>query len=129
MGADLSFALVPITRPKEEALSLLRAMSNDTLVTKIKYTHLDDDEDIFDDDGNVDRAELLKRLEESLDIVYECSDGELRYGGSIKIDDCRFAFAGGITWGDPVEYVDDLSIIDSLGVTHDQNLELKWVPR
>lgn len=129
MGADLSIAVLPITRPKQEALGLLRAMSDNTLLAKIQYTHLDDDETIFDDDGKLIRSELMTRLEESLNIAYECAEGALRLGGYLRFGECEFAVAGGPSWGEAPDYVDDLSIIYFLGVTYDETMELKWVPR
>lgn len=129
MGADLSFAVVPITRPREEALSLLQGMSDDTLLDKIRYTHLDGDDSFYDDDGNLVRSELLARLEESLDITYNCAEGRYRLGGFMTFDECQFAVAGGPSWGDQPEYVDDLSVIYFLGVTYDDTKTLKWVTK
>ena len=142
MGADFYHVAVPITRSRDEALALLRAMSNETLIDKLSYgvLYLEDSHDTWlltDDEGELvvdengenvlDRDALIARCEEAINITYDSAEGEYRLAGSMRINDCVFAVGGGESWGDSPDYFDDLCIAYELGVTYDESKQLKWV--
>ena len=142
MGADFIHVAVPITRTRDEALASLRAMSNETLIDKLTYGTLyledsgdtwlmtdDDGEIINDENGNpiLNRADLIARCEEAINITYDSAEDRYRLAGSMRINDCVFAVGGGASWGDSPDYFDDLCIAYELGVTYDESKQLKWV--
>jgi len=134
MGADFFHVAVPITRSRDEALASLRAMSNETLIAKLSYgtLYLEDSGDTWlltDENGEnvLNRDALIARCEEAINITYDSAEDHNRLSGSMRINDCVFAVAGGLSWGDSPDYFDDLCIAYELGVTYDESKQLKWV--
>ena len=134
MGADFFHVAVPITRSRDEALASLRAMSNETLIAKLSYGTLclEDSGDTWlltDENGEnvLNRDALIARCEEAINITYDSAEDHNRLSGSMRINDCVFAVAGGLSWGDSPDYFDDLCIAYELGVTYDESKQLKWV--
>lgn len=137
MGADYVGSVTPISRTRDEALALLDAMSikeiikrNEEFYTVVHYAIEDGDFDIeTDDDAGfvLDESQVRSRCREAVNIAYDCYEGRLRLGGSANFGEVGFAIAGGASWGDVPDYVDDLSIAQALRVTYDDTKELKWV--
>lgn len=139
MGADWIGWVTPITRSREEALALLDAMGieeiikrNDEFDTLIRYNIEDGDFDVQRPNGEfvLDQAQVRSRCREAVNVAYDCADGEYRLASYWKFGkhgEVVFAVAGGPSWGDMPEYVDDLRIADALRVTYDDTKELKWV--
>jgi len=141
MGADWVGFVVPISRPREEALALLDAMPFHEILRRNHDNHTvlsmnieDGDYEIpnLTDEGeeyDLDEAEVRDRCREAVNIAYDCSQGEYRLASWAKHGEALFAIAGGASWGDTPEYVDDLCIAYVLGVTYDESKELKWVDK
>ena len=140
MGADWVGWVTPIARSREEALALLDAMSIDEIIkrneefdTAVHYHIEGGDFDIETDDDPgfiLDKAQVRDRCREAVNITYDCADGEYRLASYWKFGkdgEVVFAVAGGASWGDTPDYVDDLRIADALRVTYDDTKELKWV--
>lgn len=137
MGADFIGAIVPIRRTREEAKQALHEMPVSQIMDRIKYTQFDPeiDSDLYtweNDDAtepNGVTPELMKHLEDCIDITYDVAEGRYRLGGVTQIDDVQFAIAGGPSWGDTVDYVDELSVTSFLGVTVGEGEYLTFVSR
>lgn len=141
MGADWVGWVTPITRSREEALALLDAMTieellkrNEEFDTAIHYNIEDGDYDIESGDGEyaLDEAQVRDRCREAVNITYDCAGGEYRLASYWKFGkdgEVVFAVAGGASWGDTPDYVDDLRIAEALRVTYDDTKELKWVDK
>lgn len=138
MGADYVGWITPISRSREEALALLDAMSieeivrrNDEYQTVLSYGIEDGDYDTGEgEDGEdyiLDEAQVRNRCREAVNIAYDCYDGKHRLGSGATFGEAMFAIAGGASWGDTPEYVDDLCVAHALRVTYDDTKELKWV--
>ena len=139
MGADWIGWVTPITRSREEALALLDAMTieellkrNEEFDTAVHYNIEDGDYDIEAGDGEyaLDEAQVRDRCPEAVNITYDCAGGEYRLASYWKFGkdgEVVFAVAGGASWGDTPDYVDDLRIAEALRVTYDDTKELKWV--
>lgn len=137
MGADWVGYAVPIARPRDEALSLLDAMPIDEIVkrndefgTVLAMNIEDGDYDI--EHGDIillDDAQVRSRCREAVNIAYDCAEGKYRLASWVKQSETLFAIAGGASWGDTPEYVDDLCIADALRVTYDETKELRWVDK
>lgn len=142
MGADWVGWVTPISRSREEALALLDAMSIEEIIkrnaefdTVITYGIEDGDYDKNWDgnlgDGHIlDEAQVRDRCREAVNVAYDCADGEYRLASYWKFGkdgEVVFAVAGGASWGDTPDYVDDLRIADALRVTYDDTKQLKWV--
>lgn len=142
MGADYVGWITPISRPREEALALLDAMSieeiirrNEEFDTVVHYGIEDGDFDIEAGDDSefvLDETQVRDRCREAVNITYDCADGSYRMASYVKFGshgEVVFAIAGGASWGDMPEYVDDLRIADALRVTYDDTKELRWVEK
>lgn len=137
MGVELVTCIVPVTRNREEAIALLHEMTDENIISRLQFTHLDwehDEEMYLFADGEdseptgIDRDKLMPLLEEAVNLAYEISDGNIRRGTSvIRFGECRFAMAGGDSWGDSPAYFDELTVALYLGVTYDDSKTLKWV--
>lgn len=136
MGADWIGWVTPISRPREEALALLDAMSieeiikrNEEFDTAVHYNIEDGDYDIEASDGEyaLDEAQVRDRCREAVNITYDCYEFAYRLGSGATFGEAKFAIAGGASWGDTPDYVDDLRIAHALRVTYDDTKELKWV--
>ena len=140
MGADWVGWVLPISRKREEALALLDAMTIDEIVRRNEEFDTNVAMDIeggaydIEDGGEfiLDESQVRGRCREAVNIAYDCADGEYRlasYAIFGEHGEVRFAIAGGASWGDTPEYVDDLRIADSLRVTYDDTKELRWVDK
>jgi len=141
MGADWVGWVTPITRSREEALALLDAMTieellkrNEEFDTAVHYNIEDGEYDIESGDGEyaLDEAQVRDRCREAVNITYDCAGGEYRLASYWKFGkdgEVVFAVAGGASWGDMPDYVDDLRIAEALRVTYDDTKELKWVDK
>lgn len=134
MGADFYHIAVPVTKTREEALASLQLLTDEQLISRLSYgaLHLEDEEEpYFDIDENdnaiLNREILLERCAEAVTITYDSAEERYRLAGSMRINDCVFAVAGGPSWGESPDYFDDLCIAYELGVTYDENKQLKWV--
>lgn len=137
MGADYVGWITPISRSREEALAFLDAMSieeimkrNEEFDTAIHFGIEDGDFDVETDDETgfaLDEAQVRSRCREAVNITYDCYEFAYRLGSGATFGEAKFAIAGGASWGDTPEYVDDLRIADALRVTYDDTKELKWV--
>jgi hypothetical protein len=107
------------------------------IMSRIKYTQFDPemDPDLYtweNDDAtepNGVTPELMKHLEDCIDITYDVAENRYRHGSMVQIDDVMFAVAGGSTWGDTPEYVDELSVTFFLGVTVRENEYITFASR
>lgn len=137
MGADWVGYAVPVSRSRDEALALLDAMPIDEIVrrneeynTILAMNIEDGDYDIEDgDEFLLDEAQVRSRCREAVNIAYDCAEGKYRLASWVKQDEILFAVAGGVSWGDTPDYVDDLCIADALRVTYDESKELRWVDK
>lgn len=136
MGADFIGGFVPVSRTRDEAITALHELSDEAILNAIYNTHLDPefaDEDFFIwSESNVDginRETLMPELESVVNITYDILDDKHRLASWVKHDDITFVIAGGATWGDTPEFVDELSLCYFLGVTYDPNKQLAWVER
>ena len=144
MGADFIGAVVPITRTREEALEVLRTLSEDSIKLALHNTTLDsewavegddDDEGVFwsfpDDGGEptLIMKNIIKELEKYIHIVYDIVGDKHRVASWFRHDEALFAVTGGLSWGDTPEFVDEMTIVYFLGVTYDPTMELTWVKR
>jgi hypothetical protein len=143
MGADYVGWITPITRSREEALALLDAMSIEDILTRNEefdtVLHHAVEDGAYDtsegEDGVdfiLDESQVRSRCREAVNIAYDCAEGEYRMASYMKYGkdgEVVFAIAGGASWGDTPEYVDDLCIADALRVTYDDTKELKWVDK
>lgn len=141
MGADWVGWITPITRSREDALVLLDGMSiediikrNEEFDTALHYNIEDGDFDVATDHDEyaLDEAQVRDRCREAVNIAYDCADGKYRVASWFrcgKNGEVVFAVAGGASWGDTPEYVDDLRIAEALGVTYDDTKELAWVDK
>lgn len=135
MGMDLAVAVVPITRKREEALELVRSMSAETIIEALRHTYLDaeftDHLYTFSEDDPWEvtgiSEEMIPALEQAINITYDVAEDRFRLGTCVQFGDCKFAVAGGASWGDMPEYVDELWLVSMLGVTYDATKTLKWV--
>lgn len=143
MGADYIGAFVPVTRSREEALDVLRSLPNDSIERALRNTNLDSEWDdgldsewddgktfwIFPDDGPayINRETMIPELEKYVHIVYDIVEGKCRVASWVRHDDVLFVIAGGLSWGDIPDFVDELTIVYFLGVTYDPTKELTWV--
>lgn len=137
MGADYVGWLTPISRSREEALASLDAMSIEEIIkrnmeaeTVISWNIEDGDFDIETDDESgyiLDEAQVRERCREAVNIAYDCYEGKYRLGSGASFGEAKFAIAGGASWGDTPEYVDDLCVVDALRVAYDDTKTLKWV--
>lgn len=137
MGADWVGWVVPISRSRDEALALLDEMPideiirrNDDFQTVLARDIEDGNYDIEDGDSFLlDEAQVRDRCREAVNVAYDSADGKHRLASWARHDDALFAIAGGASWGDTPEYVDDLCIADALRVTYDEHKELRWVDK
>ena len=138
MGADFIGGFVPVSRTRDEALTALRGMSDEAILNAIYNTHLDPEftnEDFFvwDDDDNgivgINREVFMPELEGVVNITYDIAEDKHRLASWVKHDDITFVIAGGASWGDTPEFVDEVSLCYFLGVTYDPNKELAWVDK
>ena len=136
MGADYIGATVPISRTRAEALRVLHELPDETIVLALMNTHLDsewDNETFWDypEDGDpqIKRDTLLPELEKYVNIAYDIAEDKHRVASWFRHDDILFVVAGGTSWGDTPEFVDELSIVYFLGVTYDPMKELVWADR
>jgi len=137
MGADWVGWVVPISRSRDEALALLDEMPideiirrNDDFQTILARDIEDGNYDIEDGDSFLlDEAQVRDRCREAVNVAYDSADGKYRLASWARHDDALFAIAGGASWGDTPEYVDDLCIADALRVTYDERKELRWVDK
>lgn len=137
MGSELVTCIVPVTRTQEEAIKRLHEMTDEELISRLQFTHLDweHDEELYnfadaeaDEPNSVNRAKLMPFLEDAVNLVYSISNGDFRRSTSIiRFGDCRFAMAGGDSWGDAPPCFDELTVALYLGVTFDDTKTLKWV--
>ena len=137
MGADFYGTVVPISRTREEAIEALHALSDTSIFVALYNTHLDfewDDNEQFwsfpeGDEPQIKRDTLLPELEKYVNIAYDISEDKHRVATWFRHDDIRFVVAGGLSWGDTPDFVDELSIVYFLGVTYDPNKQLAWIDR
>jgi len=138
MGADFIGGFVPVSRTRDEALTALRGMSDEAILNAIYHTHLDPefaDENFFtfdeftDEVVGINRETFMPELEVAVNATYDILDDKHRLASWVKHDDITFVIAGGSTWGDTPEFVDELSLCYFLGVTYDPNKQLAWVER
>lgn len=136
MGADFIGASVPISRTRAEAITALHKLSDESIVLALSNTHLDSewDDDHFwefpeDGDPQIKRDTLLPELEKYVNIAYDIAEDKHRVASWFRHDDIKFVIAGGVSWGETPDFVDELSIVYFLGVTYDPNKELAWVER
>lgn len=137
MGADWVGWVVPISRSRDEALALLDEMPideiirrNDDFQTVLARDIEDGNYDIEDGDSFLlDESQVRDRCREAVNVAYDSADGKHRLASWARHDDALFAIAGGASWGDTPEYVDDLCIADALRVTYDEHKELRWVDK
>lgn len=136
MGADFIGAIVPISRSRAEALRVLHELPDESIVRALSNTNLDPewDDDHFwdfpkDGDPQIKRDTLLPELEKYVNIAYDIAEDKHRVASWFRHDDILFVIAGGVSWGDTPEFVDELSIVYFLGVTYDPTKELVWADR
>lgn len=138
MGADLVMIAVPITKTREEALAELNAMPFTELLDRCEnngspITYWVEgslyDEEGPDGESLIDEHAVRERCREAVNITYDAVDGEYRLASALRLCDNYFAVAGGPSWGDAPEFVDDLEIASALQVTYDPNKVLKWVDK
>lgn len=137
MGADWVGWITPISRFREEALSVLDAMSIEEIIkrnteqeTVIAWEIEDGTHDISDEgeEGfHLDESAIRERCRDAVNVAYDCYEGKYRLGSGASFGEAKFAIAGGASWGDTPEYVDDLCIVDALRVAYDETKTLKWV--
>jgi hypothetical protein len=134
MGADFFHIAVPVTKTREEALASLQLLTDEQLISRLSYgaLHLEDEEEPYfdideNDDATLNREAVLERCVEAVNITYDVAEDRHRVASSMRIDDCLFAVAGGLSWGDSPDYFDDLCIAYELMVTFDSSKQLKWV--
>lgn len=138
MGADFIGGFVPVSRTRDEALTALRGMSDEAILNAIYHTHLDPefaDENFFtfdeftDEVIGINRETLMSELEGVVNITYDIAEGKHRLATWVKHDDITFVIAGGASWGDTPEFVDEVSLCYFLGVTYDPDKQLVWADR
>ena len=117
MGADWVGAVVPVTRSRDRAFELLESMPFAEIRRRTQWL-IDSDE--------LDEEELLARCREAIEITYEASEGKLRAASFARFGDVTFAVAGGLSWGDEPDFVNDLGIVLDLGVTYDEGEWVGW---
>jgi hypothetical protein len=137
MGADFINATVPISRTRAEAIQALHELSNESIALALYNTNLDsewdDDEEFWsfpeDADPQIKRDAIMPELEKYVNITFDIAEDKHRVASWFRHDDILFVSAGGLSWGDTPEFVDELSIVYFLGVTYDPNKKLAWIDR
>jgi len=136
MGADFIGASVPVSRTRDEAIKALHELNDEAIKLALRHTNLDPEFDdgtfwSFDDNDEPQmiRETLIPELEKCVHITYDVLEDNHRVASWFRHDDVKFAIAGGLSWGDTPDLVDELSIAYFLGVTYDPTKELAWVDR
>lgn len=137
MGADFIHGACPISRTREEAIEALHSLSDADISLALYNTNLDsewDDGEEFwsfpeGDEPQIKREAIMPELEKYVNIAYDISEGKYRVATWMRHDDIRFVIAGGLSWGETPDFVDELSIVYFLGVTYDPNKQLAWIDR
>ncbi|MGA0847937.1 MAG: hypothetical protein ACO395_04700 [Pontimonas sp.] len=136
MGADFIGASVPIYRTRDEAIKALHELNDEAIKLALHNTNLDPEFDdgtfwSIDDNGELQmiRETLIPELEKCVHITYDVAEDKHRVAAWFRHDDVKFAVAGGLSWGDTPDFVDELSIVYFLGVTYDPTKKLAWVDR
>lgn len=138
MGADFIGIAVPITRTREEALAKFRELSFDEIITRLGEGSLIGmgienglyDLESYDEETGLpelDKDAVISECVTMINIAYDTAEGRLRGAGYIRVGECDFALAAGMSWGDPPEFYDELEVAYALGVTYDDTKTLKWV--
>jgi hypothetical protein len=136
MGADFVGATVPISRTRHQAIKALHELTDEAITLAVRNTNLDPEFDdghfwSFDDNGEPQmiRETLIPELEKYVHITYDVAEDKHRVASWFRHDDVKFAVAGGLSWGDTPDFVDELSVVYYLGVTFDPMKKLAWVDR
>jgi len=118
MSADLTIAMAPIVKTKDEAIIKLKSMEPEVLLHVLSEYFAREFDEATDEE---EYAEAVSYVIGKIEEVYSYYEHGSRDTEVRRINGTDWLITGGLSWGDdPTDAYEPVSIVSGLQLTHDE---------